>query len=46
MFHAWHTKEIEKKKEKSIKYLNIQVDLNRSRYPTTLDAVILLYIYE
>ena len=37
--HAWHTKEI------LSAYNTSSVDLNRSTYPTTLDAAILLCIY-
>ena len=45
--HAWHTKEIERRKKKNqiSAYNTSSVDLNRSTYPTTLDAAILLCIY-
>ena len=40
-------KKLKKEKEDN-KYqhiIQLKVDLNRSRYPTSLDAAILLYIY-
>ena len=47
IFHAWHPKELKKERRKHqiSAYNTSSVDLNISRYPTTLNVAILLYVY-